>query len=111
LLEVSEFYRHFGLQMSQEEAKRELPDHLCAELEFLHFLTFQKRQAVIDGKPEVEKKYCLAQKDFLDRHMIQWITKFSDRLQSSAGVSFYAQLARMTSLFITYELELVTSKR
>ena len=45
MLEVSEFYKHFGLNMNQEEGKRELPDHLCAELEFLHFLTFKEAQA------------------------------------------------------------------
>ncbi len=33
MLEVSEFYNSFGLRMSQEEGKREFPDHICAEFE------------------------------------------------------------------------------
>jgi DMSO reductase family type II enzyme chaperone len=109
LLAVSEFYRHFGLIMSREEGKREHPDHLCAELEFLHFLTFKEAQAMEDGNTEFLKGYRLAQKDFLERHLIQWVPKFHDRLQSSTRFSFYTELARITSVFIVQDVELVTT--
>ncbi len=110
MLKVSNFYKYFGLAMSKKEGKRELPDHLCAELEFLHFLTVKEAQAGIDGNQEFLKGYRLAQKDFLERHMIQWIPKFCDSLQNSAGIPFYILIARTTSLFISCELELVSSK-
>ncbi len=109
LLAVSEFYRHFGLVMSREEGKREHPDHLCAELEFLHFLTFKEAQAIRDENPELLKGYRLAQKDFLKRHLIQWVPKFHDRLQSSARFQFYTRLAWLTSVFLAQDLELVTT--
>ena len=108
LLAVSEFYRHFGLVMSREEGKREHPDHLCAELEFLHFLTFKEAQAIKDENPELLKGYRLAQKDFLELHLIQWVPKFRDRLQGSARFPFYTELARITSVFLAQDMELVT---
>jgi putative dimethyl sulfoxide reductase chaperone len=108
LLAVSEFYRHFGLTMSREEGKREHPDHLCAELEFLHFLTFKEVQAVKDENPELLKGYRLAQKDFLERHLIQWVPKFHERLQSSARFPLYTGLAWITSVFLAQDMELVT---
>jgi DMSO reductase family type II enzyme chaperone len=108
LLAVSEFYRRFGLTMSRGEGKREHPDHLCAELEFLHFLTFKEVQAIKDENPELLKGYRLAQKDFLERHLIQWVPKFYERLQSSARFPFYTGLAGITSVFLAQDMELVT---
>ncbi len=109
LLAVSEFYRHFGLTMSRGEGKREYPDHLCAELEFLHFLTFKEAQAIKDENPELLKGYRLAQKYFLERHLIQWVPKFHDRLESSARFPFYTGLARLISVFLEQDMELVTT--
>ncbi|VVB54681.1 Chaperone protein TorD [uncultured archaeon] len=105
MLEVSEFYNFFGLCMSQEEGKREFPDHICAELEFLHFLTFKEGEALREGEEEKLKGYLLAQKDFLERHVIEWVPKFCIKLQNSEGVHFYAGLAQIASGFITYEFE------
>ncbi len=105
MLEVSEFYNNFGLRMSQEEGKREFPDHISAELEFLHFLTYKEAMGTDDE--EILKGYLLAQKDFLERHLIQWVPKFCLKLYNSAGVPFYARLARIMSGFITCEFELL----
>ncbi|VVB94371.1 Putative dimethyl sulfoxide reductase chaperone [uncultured archaeon] len=109
MLEVSEFYNCFGLRMSQEEGKREFPDHISAELEFLHFLTFKEAHAI--GNGETSKGYQLAQKDFLERHLILWVPEFCRKLQNSAGIPFYAWLGQITSRFVTCEFELLTENR
>ncbi len=100
MLEVSEFYNCFGLRMSQEGGKREFPDHISAELEFLHFLAFKEAQAMETGDEEKHKGYLLAQKDFLERHLSRWVPEFCLRVQNSAGAPFYDLLARITSRFI-----------
>jgi DMSO reductase family type II enzyme chaperone len=97
MLEVSEFYKHFGLAMDQDDGKRELPDHLCAELEFLHFLSFKEAQAREEENSELLEGYLLAQKDFLERHLSQWLPDFADKLQTSAYEPFYAELARLAT--------------
>jgi len=102
LLEVSEFYNCFGLSMSQENGKREFPDHISAELEFLHFLTYNETTAAGDEL----SGYLLAQKDFLERHLMQWVPGFRNKLQNSP---FYFQLAEITLLFITCEFELLNA--
>lgn len=103
LLEVSEFYNCFGLSMSQENGKREFPDHICAELEFLHFLTYNE---TTEDEKELSG-YLMAQKDFLERHLMQWVPGFCNKLQNSP---FYFQLAEITLLFITSEFEFLTSR-
>jgi len=52
LLAVSEFYKHFDLKMDPGEGKRKLADHVSAELEFRHFLTFKEAQARKRPRPE-----------------------------------------------------------
>jgi putative dimethyl sulfoxide reductase chaperone len=96
LLEVSEFYKHFGLTMSTDEGKRELPDHLAAELQFLSFLTFKEGQAREEGTTELLHGYLLAQRDFLGRHLLQWLPAFCKKLQEGNASPFYAGLAELS---------------
>ena len=111
MLEVSEFYNCFGLRMSQEQGKREFPDHISAELEFLHFLTFQEARAMKTCDNEALNGYLLAQRDFLERHLMQWVPGFCNKLQKSESLAFYPLLAQITSRFIAAELLSVSKDR
>lgn len=106
---VSEFYKHFGLEMHQEEGKRDLPDHLCAELEFLHFLTFKEAQAERDGERDLLAGYRLAQKDFLERHLARWMETFSRKLRDASALRLYDYLGEITEVFIAGELQRATA--
>lgn len=108
-LDISEFYRNFGLVISKHGGKHELPDHLSAELEFLSFLTFKESQVRKSKDYRLVKDYIMAQKDFLERHLIQWVPKFCDLLQKAPILPFYLVIVRVTALYITCELQLVTS--
>jgi putative dimethyl sulfoxide reductase chaperone len=110
MIEVSEFYKHFGLAMSKEDGNRELPDHLSAELEFLHFLTFKEAQAMAEDTPDLLKGYVLAQKDFLERHMVSWLPKFCEKLQSSTKTPFFRELAGTALKFVQADFDLTKSR-
>lgn len=110
MLEVSQFYKHFGLEMNEQDGSRELPDHLCAELEFLHFLAFKEHQAREQNNAELFHGYRLAQRDFLGRHPTTWLPKFCEKLQGSAAVPFYAQLAELTLNIVRSDLEWLHSE-
>lgn len=110
LLAISEFYKHFGLKMDPAEGKRELPDHLSAELEFLHFLTFKEAQARNEETEELLKGYLMAQRDFLQRHPAGWISVFYEKLKESNVMPFYVQLAKITSDTIRCDLEWLNVK-
>lgn len=109
MLEVSEFYKQFGLRMNPAEGKREVPDNLCVELEFLHFLTFKEGQAREEGTPDLLKGYILAERDFLERHLAKWMPAFYEKLKKQQSVPFYADLAALTADFVNAELDLVQS--
>lgn len=101
MMEIAEFYRHFGLQTNQAEGKGELPDHLCSELEFLHFLTYKEAQARNDNDAELLNGYILAQKDFLERHPLKWLAAFAAKLEKCSTIPFYATLGRITAEFVS----------
>ncbi len=105
MIEVSEFYKHFGLKTSQEEGKRELPDHLCPELEFMHFLAFKEAQAREEENEELLQGYLRAQRDFLQRHPATWIPAFCHKLQESDTVPFYGKLAQIVSDVVQEDLK------
>lgn len=107
MLAVTAFYRHFGLKMSEEEGKRDLPDHLGAELEFMHFLTFKEAQAREAADEELVIGYVHAQRDFLARHLSRWLPQFAAKLEGTVQCAAFAVLARIAEGFVTRELALV----
>jgi DMSO reductase family type II enzyme chaperone len=105
MIRLSEFYRRFGLGISQEEGKRELPDHLSAELEFLHFLAFKEAQARSDPQhAEFLHGYLLAQRDFIQHHLTVWLPDFATRLGASSPIQFFAWMGRLVAQVAPLEL-------
>ncbi|MCU7842779.1 MAG: molecular chaperone TorD family protein [Candidatus Thiodiazotropha sp. (ex Monitilora ramsayi)] len=109
MLRVSSYYKHFGLVMSQGDGRREVPDHLSAELEFMHFLTFKENQANEEGTEELLQGYLRAQKDFLQQQLSQWLPGFVKRLQTGCRIPFYVALGHLIHDVILSELEHVKS--
>lgn len=109
LLELAAFYKHFGLAMSQEESTREGQDHLCAELEFLHLLSLKEFKARQEKQSSLLSSYLLAQKDFLERHMIDWFPKFLEKVQQVDRLPFYPDLARITMRFTNCEYKFINA--
>ncbi len=64
------FYNHFGLSYA-EGSMEDRPDHLCYQVEFLHFLVFKELKALQAGRDQ--GPYLRAQKDFLERHPLPWL--------------------------------------
>ena len=111
MLRVSSFYKHFGLAMNREEGKREVPDHISAELEFMHFLTFKETQAIEEGTEDLLQGYLLAQKDFLQQQLSQWLPTFVEKLEAACPMPFYVALGRLVSGVVVAELEQVKSNQ
>jgi hypothetical protein len=97
LLAVSAFYRHFGLAPADAADRRELPDHLAVELEFLHFLAFKEDPAARAGDPELRPGYVRAQRDFEELHLVPWVGSFADRAQAAGTAPFQAALATLAA--------------
>lgn len=105
MLRTASFYKHFGLAMSREEGQREVADHICAELEFMHFLTFKESQAELEDNGELLQGYRLAQRDFLQQQLAQWIPAFAEKLTQHCDLNLYPWLANLLAQIVRREIE------
>ncbi len=87
--ELVRFYEHFGLRHHEGD----LPDHLCAELEFMHYLAFKQAAALHTGTDS--EPYRLAQRDFLSRRLNRWLPRLRLRLEQLDPPRFYLSLSRL----------------
>ena len=79
------FYDYFDIKLSEKE--KDYPDHLTVELEFMAFLS--KKECDATGSGVSPDPYRLAQLDFLERHLSQWVNELDEKIQKKARDPFY----------------------
>ncbi len=94
--ETVRFYNHFGLTMS--ESPHELPDHLVAQLEFLHYLAYREAEALEAGADA--EPFERAERDFLVRHPGRWVPELAERLAANECMPFFEELTRRLAGFL-----------
>lgn len=98
--EVLRFYHHFGLAPAADN--RETPDHLTAELEFLHVLAFG--EADLSTRGEDSTSYSLARRDFIARHPGRWVPLLRAKLAQQDPLPFYGELAALLEQCLSADL-------
>jgi len=99
--ELVRFYEYFGYELGEKFAWA--PDHLSVELEFMHYLTYaeasvlHEHEAAADVDPE---SFQLAQLDFCERHLINWVPKLAFDVNASNSDSFYSRVTRLLADFL-----------
>jgi len=106
------FYNHFGLSVA-EARERELPDHITAELEFMHYLAFKEVLAL--QREEDPAPYCFAEIDFLKRHPAKWLPQLHERTEKvgntnipnmcEPALAFYGSIISLSANFCQADLE------
>jgi len=99
--ELVRFYEYFGYELSEKFAWA--PDHLSTELEFMHYLTYGEAVALSDGKdPE---SFQLAQADFIERHLANWVPKLVHEVQEQNEESFFCRVVVTLNNFLAADYE------
>lgn len=106
MADIAGFYRAFGFNIGGKV--RERPDHISAELEFMHVLALKEAYAA--EKEVVEHiEICIdAQRKFLQEHLGKWVGLFAELLARSAEEGPvlsavegpYLSLARFAAAFV-----------
>lgn len=99
LEDLLRFYHFFDLRLSAD--RRDYPDHLVTELEFMGYLA--SREAAALGHGEDPSPYRKAQWDFLARHLSVWVPLLEERIAKCFPPSDYRQLASLLAAFIERE--------
>lgn len=97
MADIAGFYRAFGMDFAGDR-----PDHIAAELEFMHLATF--REALAASLQDTDKlDLCLSvEKKFLEDHIGGWVDLFSERLISE-GSRIYGPFGLLASSWIRAE--------
>ena len=88
--------------LTQRSEPREIPDHICHELEFMYFLAFQE---VATG----DAVWAERQQRFWREHLRHWLVPFATRMSDADLHPFYGELARLTLDFARTENEILGS--
>ncbi len=91
-------YRQAGLTLAEDY--RDLPDHVAAELEFLAWLGEQAVAAQESGNEEQAGLRLAQQQAFLNQQVRPWLPSFCRRVEETARLPFYRELARLAELLV-----------
>jgi TorA maturation chaperone TorD len=89
---VSAFYADAGLAPIDQAAP---PDHLGVELRFLALLCHGESEAWRKGMSVDAIQSLKRQRDFLDRHLMQWAPDYLDVVQANTQHPFYRYLTAL----------------
>lgn len=102
-VDVRQHYLSLGLDLSADF--KETPDHVTAELEFMHVLVSQEMEAIERSDGQLLLDNLRHQRNFLQKHIGAWIPAFTDRMSEHAGTDYYRHLAGVTRMFIAEDME------
>jgi DMSO reductase family type II enzyme chaperone len=96
LEDLVRFYSCFGL--CRAEQPNDMPDHLSAQLEFMHYLSYGEAMLCSEGDDPAD--YRRGQRDFLLHHTAQWLVKLKNTLIENDAADFFLELATLLQGFI-----------
>jgi putative dimethyl sulfoxide reductase chaperone len=102
-LAVGECYREVGLEVAA--GFNGTPDHIAAELEFMHFLVIKELETLAGGDLVRAQHFRQKQRTFLERHLAAWAPDFARSVEEQAQTRFYQDLAGATRLFIESDFD------
>ena len=105
--DVQKRYQVAGLDVAT--GFKDAPDHIAAELEFMHFLIFKAMEAANQGDVNGIVTCFLNQQSFLKDHLGAWLPEFTCKIVDNAKTSFYQNLARATEAFIKEDSHMISS--
>jgi TorA maturation chaperone TorD len=101
--DVLKTYREAGVDIGEKAKER--PDYIGIELDFMRYLAEKEMEGWNQSAYSEGAKYLEMERDFLTRHLTQWVPKFCDKMLTEARTDLYRGVARLTKGFLTLEGE------
>jgi TorA maturation chaperone TorD len=104
-LEVRAFYERFGLVSERKEQEPE--DHIGLELEFMACLCDRHMECLRKRDVGQANVIVNGQRDFLDGHLLRWVSRFCEEVDRFAWSDFFRGMARFTEGFLAWDRRLL----
>jgi len=85
----------------------EPPDYIGIEFDLMRIICHSELNAWQSSDAAKALGYLEAGRDFLKRHILQWVPGFCEQMYQRAELTFYQGIARMTDGFVKYDSHLV----
>ena len=102
-MDVEKRYRKAGVTLSA--GFKEAPDHIAAELEFMHLLICREMAAIARGNRDDILSVVGDQQAFLENHLNAWVPAFTRQVTRFTRIAFYRHLGEATRLFIAEDTD------
>jgi len=102
-IDARQHYLSLGLDLSPDF--KEAPDHISAELEFMHVLISRALEAIDTADHQLLSDNIHHQRTFLEKHLGSWIPIFTGKVIEHARTDYYRHLATVTRTFVAEEMD------
>ncbi len=97
-LTVENCYASIGMEIDPEDFPGNLPDHISAELAFLHY-------CLVRYNDTGDESYYRLGYAFIDSHLMKWVPEFTRRIEDGSPHPFYKNLALFLKQFLEKDKE------
>ena len=105
---VTDIYSAYDFMVDYEVARTVSSDHIGIELEFMHHLANAEFQALQKKDEKAVTELRTAQKEFLNKHLLQWAPMYLINMKYEARTPLYFDGADMALEFILSDNEYLT---
>ncbi|QFR43662.1 TorD/DmsD family molecular chaperone [Sulfurimonas xiamenensis] len=102
---VTDIYSAYDFMVDFEAARTISADHIGVELEFMHHLAEAELKAIENNDKDAIKNLREVQKEFLNKHLLQWAPMYLINVKYEARTPLYYDTADMTLEFILSDNE------
>lgn len=104
---VTDMYSAYDFIVDYEIARVVSSDHIGVELEFMHHLCEAQIKAMNEGDAAAVKHLLEAQKEFLNKHLLQWAPLYLINAKYESRTPLYYDACEMALEFILSDNEIV----
>lgn len=107
---VTDIYSAYDFMVDFEAARTISADHIGVELEFMHHLTEAELKAIENNDKDAIKNLREVQKNFLNKHLLQWAPMYLINVKYEARTPLYYDTADMALEFILSDNEYLSKE-
>lgn len=107
---VTDIYSAYNFMVDYEQARSVSADHIGIELEFMHHLATAEYKALQEGDTKAVLELKEVQKEFLNKHLLQWAPMYLINMKYEARTPLYYDAADMALEFILSDNEYLTKE-
>lgn len=101
-VDVQKWYRLAAMDISDEY--KDLPDHICLELDYLAHLCAKEQGFATTGDTAKLQRAWEMQRDFLAAHVVSWLGVLRDRIHEKSQNAYFRAIADIAVEFTQRDL-------